>query len=82
MKTTATVITIAGLGLVLAVLSLVRAQGHEWQDLTKEVTELYHAGEYERAVPIAKKALDVAITDDGARVFVTHESIFKLSSGS
>ncbi len=58
MKTTATVIAIAGL--ILATVSQVHAQGAEWESLTKEVRELYRTGNYERAVVVAKKALEVA----------------------
>jgi len=34
--------------------------GIEWETLNQEVTELYRAGKYDRAVVVAKKALEVA----------------------
>ncbi|MDA0770691.1 MAG: tetratricopeptide repeat protein, partial [Chloroflexi bacterium] len=34
--------------------------GIEWDILNQEVRELYQAGEYDRAVPMAHKALEVA----------------------
>ncbi len=48
--------------LLLVATSLVAAQGAdgEWNDLTKRVEELYRAGEYDRAVVVAKKAVEVA----------------------
>ena len=36
------------------------AQGIEWDVLNKEVISLYQKGQYDRAVVVAKKALDVA----------------------
>jgi hypothetical protein len=63
MKTTATVIAIAGL--LLATVSPVHAQGTEWEALTKETLELYRAGKYESAVVVAKQALAVAERNGG-----------------
>ncbi len=63
MKTTATIIAIAGL--ILATICPVHAQGTEWERFTKEVMELYRTGEYERAVVAAKKALEVAERNAG-----------------
>ena len=34
--------------------------GSEWAILSQEVMELYHAGKYDRAVVVAKKAFEVA----------------------
>lgn len=34
--------------------------GMEWQTLNQEVTDLYRTGKYERAVVVAKKALELA----------------------
>ena len=34
--------------------------GIEWETLNKEVMDLYRAGKYDRAVVVAKKALQVA----------------------
>ena len=39
--------------------------GSEWETLNREVTELYRAGNYDRAVVVAKKALDVAEKNAG-----------------
>ena len=36
------------------------AQGVEWERLNKEVTALYQKGQYDRAVVVAKEALEVA----------------------
>ena len=36
------------------------AQGIEWEVLNEEVKSLYQKGQYDRAVVVAKKALDVA----------------------
>ncbi|HEU4855177.1 MAG TPA: tetratricopeptide repeat protein [Nitrosospira sp.] len=37
-----------------------QAQSVEWQKLNKEVTTLYQKGQYDQAIAVAKKALDVA----------------------
>ncbi|PJB96305.1 MAG: hypothetical protein CO080_03560, partial [Nitrospirae bacterium CG_4_9_14_0_8_um_filter_70_14] len=37
----------------------------EWETLNQEVTDLYRAGQYDRAVVVAKKALEVAEKDVG-----------------
>jgi tetratricopeptide (TPR) repeat protein len=37
-----------------------RDAGIEWNLLNQEVSDLYHAGKYDRAVTVAKKALEVA----------------------
>jgi tetratricopeptide (TPR) repeat protein len=34
--------------------------GNEWDALNQEVLELYRAGQYDRALVVAKKALDIA----------------------
>jgi tetratricopeptide (TPR) repeat protein len=34
--------------------------GIEWDTLNREVTDLYRAGHYDRAIVVAKKALEVA----------------------
>ena len=39
--------------------------GIEWETLNQEVTDLYRAGQYDRAVVVAKKALEVAEKDVG-----------------
>ena len=36
------------------------SQGIEWETLNQEVMDLYRAGRYDRAVVVAKKALEVA----------------------
>src|SRR2546430_4716942 len=36
------------------------AQGAEWEALNKEVISVYQKGQYDRALVVAKKALDVA----------------------
>ena len=36
------------------------AQGIEWEILNKEVVALYQKGQYDRAVIVAKKAIEVA----------------------
>jgi len=51
------------LGLSLAILSFSctdQGAGSEWDILNQEVHELYSTGKYERAVVVAKKALEVA----------------------
>ena len=63
MKVTATVIAIAGR--FLTSVSPVHAQGAEWENINKEVMQLYRAGNYERAVVVAKKALEVAEKNAG-----------------
>jgi tetratricopeptide (TPR) repeat protein len=49
-----------GLLLLLGVAVSARAQGSEWEMLNKEAISLYQKGQYDRAVVVAKKALDVA----------------------
>ena len=39
--------------------------GIEWETLNQEATDLYRAGQYDRAVVVAKKALEVAEKDVG-----------------
>lgn len=63
MKRIATVIAIAGL--ILVTTSTVNAQGVEWEKLNQEVMDLYRAGKYDRAVVVAKKALEVAEKNAG-----------------
>lgn len=63
MKTTAAVIAIAAL--ILVTTSPVYAQGPEWETLAKEAEELYRTGKYERAVVVAKTALEVAEKNAG-----------------
>ena len=48
--------------LLFSALSLAHAQGAgvEWDALNREVMELYRAGEYDRAVAVAQKALHTA----------------------
>ena len=50
--------------LIIAVLaglcSLALAQNAEWKTLNDEVRSLYQKGQYDRAVVVAKKALEVA----------------------
>ena len=58
MRTLAKVSAIAGLILVSSFPA--RPQGTEWETLTREVLQLHRAGQYERAVTVAKKALEVA----------------------
>ena len=41
------------------------AQGSEWERLMSEVMSLGEKGQYDRAVGVAKKALDVAEKDVG-----------------
>jgi hypothetical protein len=41
------------------------AQGTEWETLNAEVTSLYRKGQYDRAVVVAKKSLEVAETAVG-----------------
>jgi tetratricopeptide (TPR) repeat protein len=77
MKTTATAIAIAGL--ILATISPVHAQGSEWESLTREVMELYRTGEYERAVVVAKKALEVAEKNTGPNHSAVAESLNHLA---
>ena len=43
-----------------------RGAGVEWEILNKEALRLWRAGEYDRAVIVAKKALEVAEKDAGA----------------
>ena len=45
---------------LLLFLAPVCSQGIEWEKLNKEVTDLFRAGKYDRAVVVAKKALEVA----------------------
>ena len=56
MKTSATVL----LGLLFCAAASAHAQGIEWETLNDEVMSLYRQGQYERAVVVAKKALEVA----------------------
>ena len=58
MKTTATAITIVVV--TLAAVPSICAQETEWKTLTQEVMELYRQGKYDRAMVVAKKALEVA----------------------
>ena len=44
---------------------LARGAGIEWDILNQEVMELYRTGKYERAVIVAKKALQVAEENAG-----------------
>ena len=44
----------------LFVAGLANSQGIEWETLNQEVMDLYRAGRYDRAVVVAKKALEVA----------------------
>ena len=54
-----TPVTVFLLPLLLAAVAAY-AQGTEWEGLNKEVMSLYEKGQYDRAVVVAKKALDVA----------------------
>ena len=57
------ILTIATVFLfLLAATTPVFAQGAgtEWDNLNQEVMELYRTGNYDRAVVVAKKALEVA----------------------
>ena len=55
---------VIGLGLFLTAFSVFvgcnQDAGIEWENLDKEAMDLYHAGEYDRAVIIARKALEVS----------------------
>ena len=57
MRTAATVFLLLSLA---GAPSAAHAQGNEWEALNKEVMSLYRKGQYDRAVVVAKKALDVA----------------------
>ena len=49
---------IMGLGLLLTTFSVfAQGAGIEWEILNQKVMDLYHAGAYDRAVIIARKAL-------------------------
>ncbi len=58
MKTPVTVFV--SLLLLFGAAASARAQGIEWETLNAEVISLYQKGQYDRAVVVAKKALDVA----------------------
>lgn len=59
-------ITTAFLLLLLATPSVfAQGAGIEWDILNQEVMELYRTGKYDRAVVVAKKALEVAETNVG-----------------
>ena len=52
---------VIGLSLLLKASSVfAQGAGIEWEILNQEVMDLYHAGEYDRAVIIARKALEIA----------------------
>ena len=53
-------LALAGLSASCANAGGVQGAGVEWETLTRETEELYRAGEYDRAVVVAKKALEVA----------------------
>src|SRR6187551_2388937 len=50
------------LGLVLSLFSslIAQAQSLEWQKLNEEITALYQKKQYDQAIVLAKKALDIA----------------------
>ncbi len=56
--------TLSALSFSLVVLlgsgAFAHGQGVEWEALNKQVLSLYQKGQYDRAVVVAKKALDVA----------------------
>src|SRR2546426_10246934 len=54
------VTAILSLVALCAVAASAEAQGIEWGALNEEVMSLYQAGRYDRAVVVAKKALEVA----------------------
>ncbi len=58
MKTSVTVFL--GVLLLFGAAVFAHAQDNEWETLTKEVMSLYQKGQYDRAMVVAKKALDVA----------------------
>ena len=39
--------------------------GPEWDSLNKQAEDLYRAGDYDRALTVAKKSLEVAEENDG-----------------
>jgi tetratricopeptide (TPR) repeat protein len=45
---------------LLSAAASVHAQGKEWEKLIEQTMDLYRAGHYERAVALARKALDMA----------------------
>ena len=60
MKIIRTIGTTALLLLLVVPSVLAQGAGIEWDILNQEVRELYRTGKYERAVVVAKKALQVA----------------------
>ena len=71
------------LAIVVSVPSVVRGQGAgiEWDTLNNEVGNLYRAGKYDRAVVLAKKALEVAeenVNPDHPDVGTSLENLAKL----
>ena len=58
MKTSATVFL--SLLFLFGATASAHAQGIEWKTLNDEVMSLYRQGQYDRAVVVAKKALEVA----------------------
>ena len=55
-----TPVTLFFLLLLFGAVASTHVQGSEWKVLNEEVTSLYQKGQYDRAVVVAKKALDVA----------------------
>ena len=55
-----TPVTVFLLLLLFGAAASAHAQGIEWEALNKEVMSLYQKGQYDRAVVVARKALDVA----------------------
>lgn len=54
------VVVFLGLLFLFGAAALAVAQGTEWETLNDEVKSLYQKGQYDRALVVAKKALDAA----------------------
>jgi len=67
MKPMRTLGIVAWLLLLVAPSVFSQGAGREWEILCEEVIGLYRAGKYERAVEVAKKALEVAEKNVGLR---------------
>ncbi len=59
-------VSIAAVLCLIAVPVFAQGAGSEWDILNQEVMSLYQKGQYDRAVVVAKKALEVAQKNAGA----------------